>query len=51
MNMISDEILYSTLHMIRLSTKTPLKHKNQFALFLAKVLCLTILANIADLNW
>jgi len=49
--MISDEILYSTLHVIRLSKKPPPKHTNQFALFFVKVLCPTILANIADLNW
>jgi len=48
MNTISDEMLY-LLHVIKLSTKTPLKHTNQFALFLAKVLCPTN-ANITDLN-
>jgi len=50
MNTISDEVLYSTLRVIRFSTRTPLKHTNQFVLFLAKVLCPTILANIAYLN-
>jgi len=50
MNTISDEMLYLTLHVIRLSTKTSLKHTNQFALFLAKLLYPTILANFAVLN-
>jgi len=44
-------MLYSTLHVIRLSTKTPLKHTNQFTFFLAKVFCPTIFdADIVDLN-